>query len=73
MQLYVSTDEVFEQLSDEEILEEVKIRGLSTEDDHCSKIAKAVENHRAGKHGSEELVQLCYDMVGKILLKGTDG
>ena len=40
------------------------------EDDYYNKIAKAVENHRAGKHGSEEeLVQLCYDMVGRILLK----
>ena len=70
MQLYVSTDEVFEQLSDEEILEEVKIRGLNIKDDFDEKMMKAVENHATGKHGSEEeLVKLCYDMVGRILLK----
>lgn len=68
MQLYVNTDEVFEQLSDEEILEEVNNRGLSIKADFDEKMIKAVENHRLGKHGSEEeLVRLCYDMVGKIV------
>ena len=32
------------------------------------RLEKAVENHRLGKVGSEEvLVRLCYDMVGKIV------
>ena len=71
MQLYVSTDEVFEQLSDEEILEEVKIRGLNMKDDFDVKVMiKSVENHSIGKHGSEgELVKLCYDMVGRIFVE----
>lgn len=70
MQLYVSTDEVFEQLSDEELLEEVKIRGLddSIEVEVDGRLEKAVQNHRLKRVGSEEeLVRLCYDMVGKIV------
>ena len=68
MQLYVNTDEVFEQLSDEELLEEVKNRGLDDSTEVDGRLEKAVENHRLKKVGSEEeLVRLCYDMVGKIV------
>lgn len=68
MQLYVNTDEFFEQLSDEELLEEVKNRGLDDSIEVDGRLEKAVENHRLKKVGSEEeLVRLCYDMVGKIV------
>lgn len=68
MQLYVNTDEVFEQLSDDELLEEVKNRKLGDIIEVDGRLEKAVENHRLKKVGSEEeLVRLCYDMVGKIV------
>ena len=68
MQLYVSTDEVFKQLNDDDLLEEVKNRKLIDSIEVDGRLEKAVENHRLKKVGSEEdLVRLCYDMVGKIV------
>ena len=64
----VDIDDILEQLSDDDLLEEVKNRGLSASIEVDDRLEKAVENHRLGKAGSEEaLVRLCYDMVGKIV------
>lgn len=67
MRIYVDIDEIFEQLSDDDLLEELNTRGLSYSTEVDGRLEKAVQNHRLGKVGSEkELVRLCYDMVGKI-------
>ena len=68
MQIDVDIDDILEQLSDDELLEEVKNRGLRDSIEVDDRLEKAVENHRLRKVGSdEELVKLCYDMVGKIV------
>ena len=68
MRVHVDMDEMLEQLSDDDLLEEVKNRGLMDSIEVDDRLEKAVENHRLGKVGSEEvLVRLCYDMVGKIV------
>ena len=68
MRVHVDIAEMLERLSDEELLEEVKNRGLRDSIEVDDRLEKAVENHRLGKVGSEgELVRLCYDMVGKIV------
>ena len=68
MRIDVDIDDILEQLSDDDLLEEVKNRGLRDSIEVDDRLEKAVENHRLGKVGSEgELVRLCYDMVGKIV------
>ena len=68
MRIDVDIDDILEQLSDDDLLEEVKNRGLMDSIEVDDRLEKAVENHRLGKVGSEEvLVRLCYDMVGKIV------
>ena len=68
MRVHVDIAEMLEQLSDEELLEEVKNRGLDDSIEVDDRLEKAVENHRLKKVGSDEaLVRLCYDMVGKIV------
>jgi len=68
MRIDVDIDDILEQLSDDDLLEEVKNRGLSDSIEVDDRLEKAVENHRLRKVGSDEaLVMLCYDMVGKIV------
>ena len=68
MRVHVDIAEMLERLSDEELLEEVKNRGLRDSIEVDDRLEKAVENHRLGKVGSDEaLVRLCYDIVGKIV------
>lgn len=68
MRVHVDIAEMLERLSDEELLEEVKNRGLRDSIEVDDRLEKAVENHRLRKVGSDEaLVMLCYDMVGKIV------
>ena len=68
MRVHVDIAEMLERLSDEELLEEVKNRGLRDSIEVDDRLEKAVENHRLVKVGSDEaLVRLCYDMVGKIV------
>ena len=68
MRVHVDIDEILEQISDDELLEEVKNRGLRDGIEIDYRLKKAVENHRLRKVGSDEaLVMLCYDMVGKIV------
>ena len=68
MRVHVDVAEILEQLSDDDLLEEVKNIGLRDSIEVDDRLEKAVENHRVGKVGSDEaLVRLCYDMVGKIV------
>lgn len=68
MRIDVDIDGILEQLSDDDLLEEVKNRGLRDSIEVDDRLEKAVENHRLRKvESEEELVRLCYDRVGKIV------
>lgn len=54
MRVNVDIDDILEQLSDDDLLEEVKNRKLSDSIEVDGRLEKAVENHRLKKVGSEE-------------------
>lgn len=75
MRVYIDNDDVLNQLSDDELLEEVETRGLNVPDQDAQEqeaenrdlIRSIYEKRRVGQDYNYELNTLIYQVLGKLI------